>query len=152
MDHILAGYRTGTTYLILWKGKGGISAPGAGDVLVTCLDAAIVGLALSMFAYRVELKRHMFTIVAPNVLVSVGSLFGYPYICYLIGISATRSLAFAGRSLTLALAIPAVANLNGDASTGAATAIMSGILGALIGTKFLDWIRIPEGGSTNLFM
>lgn len=55
------------------------------------------------------------------------------------------SLAFAARSLTLALATPAAANLGGDANTVAAIAIMSGILGVLIGQRMLGLLRIPEG-------
>lgn len=98
-----------------------------------------------MFAYRSELRRHFFAIVIPNVTVSIASLFGYPAVCYAVGIQAERSLAFAARSLTLALATPAVANLGGDVNTIAALAIMSGILGALGGGKMLDWLRIPEG-------
>jgi hypothetical protein len=125
--------------------------PGTGDLLVSVLDASIVALALPMFSYRMELKRHFFAIVIPNVTVSIGSLFGYPVVCYAIGISARRSLAFAGRSLTLALATPAVKNLGGDANTVAALAIMSGILGALIGSKVLDWLKIPEGSCCALF-
>lgn len=98
-----------------------------------------------MFSYRQELKRHFFAIVIPNVAVSIGSLFGYPVVCYAIGISAKRSLAFAARSLTLALATPAVENLGGDKNTVAALAIMSGIVGALVGPQMLDWMGIPEG-------
>ncbi|PVH81259.1 hypothetical protein DL98DRAFT_548660 [Cadophora sp. DSE1049] len=140
----LHSFKTGTSYLDLWHGKKNLKAPGAGDILVSILDAGIVALALPMFAYRQELKRHFFAIVIPNVSVSIGSLFGYPAVCYAIGISAERSLAFAARSLTLALATPAVENLKGDVNTIAALAIMSGILGALVGTQMLDWMRIPE--------
>lgn len=141
----LHAFRTGTSYLSLWHNRSGLALPGAGNVLVSVLDAGIVALALPMFAYRVELKRHFFAIVIPNVAVSVGSLFGYPTVCYAIGISAERSLAFAARSLTLALATPAAENLGGDTNTVAALAIMSGIVGALIGTQLLDRMRIPEG-------
>jgi putative effector of murein hydrolase len=141
----LSSYKTGTTYISLWHGYPNLPMPGAGDILVSVLDASIVSLALPMFAYRSELKRHFFAIVIPNVTISIGSLFGYPALCYSIGISSKRSLAFAGRSLTLALATPAVKNLGGDANTVAALAIMSGILGALIGKIVLDWMRIPEG-------
>ncbi|KUJ19138.1 uncharacterized protein LY89DRAFT_612651 [Mollisia scopiformis] len=144
LDTSLDAYRTQTTYLSLWENKPNLPLPGAGDVLVSILDAGIVALALPMFAYRQELKRHFFAIVLPNIAVSIGSLFGYPAVCYAIGISATRSLAFAGRSLTLALALPAVKNLGGDANTVAAVAIMSGIVGALVGPQILDWLRIPE--------
>jgi putative effector of murein hydrolase len=145
LDTSLSAYKTGTNYLELWHGKKHLKPPGPGDLLVSALDASIVALALPMFSYRMELKRHFFAIVIPNVAVSIGSLFGYPMLCYAIGISASRSLAFAGRSLTLALATPAVKNLGGDANTVAALAIMSGILGALIGSRVLDWLKIPEG-------
>jgi putative effector of murein hydrolase len=145
LDTTLGAYRTGTNYLELWQGEKNLKMSGAGDILVSALDASIVALALPMFSYRHELKRHFFAIVIPNITISIGSLFGYPALCYAIGISSQRSLAFAARSLTLALATPAVKNLGGDANTIAALAIMSGILGALIGSRVLDWLKIPEG-------
>lgn len=147
LDDILDSYKTGTNYLKLWHGDKHLSAPGAGDIFGSVLDASIVALALPMYNYRHELQRHFFAIVIPNVVISIASLFGYPTLCYAIGISAKRSLAFAARSLTLALATPAVSNLGGDLNTVAAVAIMSGVLGVLIGPKMLAWLRIPEGQS-----
>ncbi|TVY50403.1 Plastidal glycolate/glycerate translocator 1-like protein [Lachnellula cervina] len=136
-------YKTGTNYLDLWHGIH-LPIPGAGDIFSSVLDASIVALALPMFSYRKELRRHFFAIVIPNITISVGSLFGYPALCYAIGISSTRSLAFASRSLTLALATPATKNLGGDVNTNAALAIMSGILGVLVGQRVLEWLKIPE--------
>lgn len=98
-----------------------------------------------MYQFRRELRMHFFAIVLPNVAISIGSLFAYPYICFVTGISAERSLAFAARSLTLALAIPAVANLGGDSNTVAALAITSGIVGVLIGQRMLALLKIPDG-------
>jgi putative effector of murein hydrolase len=147
----LGEYKTGAGYLQLWESASGIGSktrgklPGAGDVFGTVLDASIVSLALPMYQYRRELREHFVAIVVPNILISIGSLFSYPYVCYAIGIGARRSLAFAARSLTLALAMPATQNLGGDVNTVAALAIMSGILGVLIGQKMLAWMRIPEG-------
>jgi putative effector of murein hydrolase len=141
----LGDYKTGTRYIQLWDGEKGLQAPGAGDVFGTVLDASIVALALPMFQYRKELKQHFFAIFIPNITCSIAVLFGYPPICYAIGISSGRSLAFAVRSLTLALAKPAAVNLGGDSNTVAAICIMSGIFGALIGPKILQWLRIPEG-------
>ncbi|KAI1082447.1 LrgB-like family-domain-containing protein [Whalleya microplaca] len=138
----LGEYHTGAKYLELWSGSGG--APGAGDMLSSVLDASIVALALPMFQYRRELRQHFLAIVLPNVAISIASLFSYPKICYAIGISAPRSLAFAARSLTLALATPAAVNLGGDANTVAALAILSGILGVLAGQRLLAMLRIPE--------
>lgn len=142
---VLDSYKNGSNYLKIWHGDRDLPAPGAGDIFGSVLDASIVALALPMYNYRHELQRHFFAIVIPNVVISVASLFGYPALCHAIGISGKRSLAFAARSLTLALATPAVNNLGGDLNTVAAVAIMSGILGVLIGPKMLAWLRIPEG-------
>jgi putative effector of murein hydrolase len=147
LDTALAEYKTGVGYLQLWSHPGTSRVPGAGDIFASLLDASIVSLALPMFQYRRELKDHFVSIVAPSVLISIASLFAYPPLCYAIGISAKRSLSFASRSLTLALATPATENLGGDANTVAALAIVSGILGVLVGKKLLALMRIPEGKS-----
>ncbi|KAF4475778.1 hypothetical protein FAGAP_12638 [Fusarium agapanthi] len=142
----LHAYRTGAKYIQLWRNATSKQdlLPGAGDVFGTLLDASIVALALPMFQYRRELRTHFISIVIPNVAISVGSLLAYPPLCYACGISAARSLAFASRSLTLALAVPATVNLGGDVNTAAALAIISGILGAVLGARILRWLRVPE--------
>ncbi|KAJ9145515.1 Plastidal glycolate/glycerate translocator 1, chloroplastic [Pleurostoma richardsiae] len=144
LDPILREYRTGNKYLQLWEGTRSHLLPGAGDFFSTVLDASIVSLALPMYQYRRELREHFVAIIIPNIILSIASLYAYPTVCYAIGISATRSLAFASRSLTLALAIPATANLGGDSNTVTAVALMSGIIGALVGQKMLAMMRIPE--------
>ncbi|KAK6699888.1 hypothetical protein SNK05_012686 [Fusarium graminearum] len=142
----LHAYRTGAKYIELWRHAAQKQdlLPGAGDVFGTLLDASIVALALPMFQYRRELRTHFISIVVPNVVISVGSLLVYPPLCYACGISAARSLAFASRSLTLALAVPATVNLGGDVNTAAALAIISGILGAVLGGRILRWLQVPE--------
>lgn len=150
---VLEQYTTGNKYLQLWQhatATGPRRLPGAGDILSTVLDASIVSLALPMYQYRRELVEHFAAIIVPNVVLSIGSLYAYPTVCLAVGISATRSLAFASRSLTLALAIPATANLGGDERTVAAVAIMSGVVGALVGGRVLTWLKIPEGKSAIL--
>lgn len=144
LDTALGVYRTGAKYLELWEDPETKKLPGAGDIFNTALDASIVALALPMFQYRRELRTHFVSIVAPNVAISVASLLAYPPLCKAIGISATRSLAFASRSLTLALAVPATANLGGDSNTVAAIAIVSGIMGVILGSRILKWLRVPE--------
>ncbi|KAF5027729.1 hypothetical protein F66182_159 [Fusarium sp. NRRL 66182] len=142
----LYAYRTGAKYIELWRNAAGDHdlLPGAGDVFGTLLDASIVALALPMFQYRRELRTHFISIVVPNVAISLGSLLAYPPLCYACGVSATRSLAFTSRSLTLALAVPATVNLGGDVNTAAALAIISGILGAVLGMRTLRGLRVPE--------
>ena len=155
LPQTLHEYKTGANYLRIWahaahatwqdSDEQPSTSPGAGDVLSTVLDASIVSLALPMFQYRRELRDHFTSIVVPNVAISLASLLSYPPLCVKIGISAERSLAFASRSLTLALATPATKNLGGDLHTVAALAIVSGIMGVLVGQRILAWLRIPEG-------
>lgn len=149
LSPVLQEYTTGLKYLQLWEAAHIHTTrdlrPGAGDVLGTVLDASIVSLALPMHQYRRELVAHFAAIVLPSVALAVGSLYAYPALCFAVGIAPARSLAFASRSLTLALAIPATENLGGDRNTVAAVAIMSGIVGALVGGRVLSWLRIPEG-------
>ncbi|OTA92200.1 hypothetical protein M434DRAFT_32094 [Hypoxylon sp. CO27-5] len=141
----LSAYKTGTNYAELWSSSSHHHRlPGAGDLFGSVLDASIVSFALPVYRFRRELKQHLAAILVPNIAISVASLFAYPYICHAIGISASRSLAFAARSLTLALAVPATANLGGDANTVAALAIMSGIVGVLVGQRMLAALKIPE--------
>ncbi|KAF6828690.1 hypothetical protein CPLU01_08352 [Colletotrichum plurivorum] len=141
----LHSFRTGANYTYLWLHPGtSARLPGAGDIFSTVLDAGIISLALPMYQYRRELRQHAAAIVLPNVAMSVGCLFCYPKLCYAVGIGAGRSLAFASRSLTLALAIPATENLGGDVNAVAALAIMSGIVGVLVGQRMLAWFGIPE--------
>ena len=60
LDDGLHAYKTGTRYLQLWsRERGGLPKPGAGDVLGSVLDVSIVALALPMFSFRGELKRHV---------------------------------------------------------------------------------------------
>jgi len=147
----LHAYSTKTKYLQLWSGNSKtLPMPGAGDVFGSVLDVSIVALALPMFQYRNELQRHFLAIVLPNIAVSIASLFGYPALCYAIGIESKRSLSFAARSLTLALATPATTNLGGDLNLVAVLCIMSGILGVLVGPAMLKWLKIPEGESSRL--
>lgn len=151
LDTALKAYSTGATYTQIWDTDGNVTPPGAGDIFGSVLDVSIVALGLPMFQFRQELKTRYVTIIVPSVILSVGSLLAYPLLCYSIGISSKRSLAFASRSLTLALATPATRNLGGDLYTVAPLCIFSGITGVVIGPRALRTLRIPEGGSTHIF-
>ncbi|TGO36388.1 hypothetical protein BHYA_0126g00140 [Botrytis hyacinthi] len=142
LDEILRDYKTNTKYIAYWDGEGNLPLPGAGDIFNSVLDASIVSLALPMFQYRHELKSHFIPITIPSVVLAIASLFGYPPLCYSLGISPPISLSFSVRSLTLALATPAATNLGGNTNAAAALAIMSGILGVLIGQRLLTFLKI----------
>ncbi|KAK5995520.1 hypothetical protein PT974_03929 [Cladobotryum mycophilum] len=145
LNTALREYKNGSNYLKYWEDPNRPhQLPGAGDLLSSILDASIVCLALPMFQYRRELKEHFVSIIVPDVVVSVATLFAYPPLCRAIGLGAQRSLALASRSLTLAMAIPATQNLGGDVNTVAPVTLVSGITGALVGQRILNWLRVPE--------
>lgn len=61
----LEAYSAKTNYLQLWSNQKNLAKPGAGDVFSSVLDASIVSLALPMFQYRAELRRHVPTLHFP---------------------------------------------------------------------------------------
>lgn len=144
--HGLRQYKTGRTYLYLFDSTqyGFHEWPGAGDIFSSCMDVAIVGLSLPMFTYRKDLKKHFFSMVPPILAFTAACILLYPLICYHIGISSSRSIGYAGRSVTLALGTPMVQNLGGDETIMAVTTVMSGVIGSLTGNPMLNLLRVPE--------
>ena len=140
----LHAFTTGTRYLQLLRGRTH-PLPGAGDLLSSLLDVSIVALALPLYQYRADLRTHYPTILLPNIFLATASLFAYPPLsANLLHISPPRALSFASRSLTLALAQPATANLSGDLQLVAVLCIMSGVLGVVLGEVILKWLKVPE--------
>ncbi|KAJ9238070.1 LrgB-like family-domain-containing protein [Paecilomyces variotii] len=144
LDDGLHAFKTGTRYIELWHGYKNLPYPGAGDMFSTLLDVSIVALALPMFQYRKELKRHLLIIVLPLIPLIALSMFAYPAVCAAISLSPSHSLAFTARSLTLALATPTSTNFGGDSSLVAVLCIMSGILGILVGQPLLKWLGVRD--------
>ncbi|KAH3670498.1 hypothetical protein OGAPHI_001013 [Ogataea philodendri] len=130
-------YKTGRTYLHLFDANQYTAWPGAGDFFISLMDISIVSLSLAMYNYRKDLKRYFVSIAPPIVLCSFMSFFIYPPVCYHLGISASRSLGFTGRSVTMALGMPLVIALDGSTQLMAVTTIISGILGVLCGDFML---------------
>lgn len=143
--HALKTYKTPSTYLSLFRSTPSLAPPGAGNIFAALLDVSIVALALPMYSHRSALLSHLPLIVLPTLLLSVGSLTLYPLLCSTLGIAPARALAFSARSLTLALAQPAVANLGGDTQFLAVLCITSGIFGVLVGPRILRLLGVGEG-------
>ncbi|KAI5819255.1 LrgB-like family-domain-containing protein [Pyronema omphalodes] len=136
-------YRVGTKYLALFRGLD-VPAPGAGDILSSLLDVSIVALALPMYTHRRPLLQHFPLILIPSIFLAAGNIILYPLIGGLVGISAPRSIAFAGRSVTLALATPAVQNFGGDTQFLAVLCVTTGIFAVLAGPKVLQLCKVGE--------
>lgn len=139
-------YKTGRTYLYLFNRARSPTAhwPGAGDFLSACMDISIVSLALPMFNYRQDLRKHYLVFIPPIIACTCLSFFAYPPICHAVSIAPLRSLGFVGRSVTLALGTPLVKSLSGSVPLMAVSTILSGILGVLCGDYMLKWLRVKE--------
>lgn len=133
----LGDFKTGRTYLTLFDADYAGIVPGAGDMLASLLDVAIVSLALPMYQYRHDLRRHWFVLAAVCVAHAVLSFLAYPPVCVAIGIAPSRALAMVARSVTLALATPIVVALGGSTSLASVSTILSGIVGVLAGSFLL---------------
>lgn len=133
----LRHYKTGRNYLNLFGSHTIDLWPGAGDVLTALMDISIVSLALPMFNYREDLRKHYIAFVPPILLSTAGSFFIYPPLCHAIGISPARSLGFVGRSVTLALGTPLTKSLEGSVPLMSVCTILSGIIGVLCGDYVL---------------
>ncbi|CDO91835.1 unnamed protein product [Kluyveromyces dobzhanskii CBS 2104] len=146
----LKEYKVGTTYLTLFtktSTSGSISNknwPGAGDVFSSCMDVSIVALSMPMYTYRRDLKKHFVVLLIPIFALCAATLMLNPLICYKIGISSYNSIGFVGRSITLALGMPTVENLDGSVTVMAVITVLSGIVGALSGGPMLDLFRVPR--------
>lgn len=142
----LQSYKTGRTYLHLFDNDRFAHHvwPGAGDVFSSCMDVSIVGLSMPMYAHRFDLRKHFLSMIPPILLLCAASLLLYPLICSRIGISSYMSIGFVGRSITLALGTPTVANLDGSITIMAVTTVISGVIGVLTGGPLLDLIGVPE--------
>lgn len=136
----LRRFKTGQTYVYLFSAKYRGHLPGAGDVFSSLLDSSIVSLAMPMYHHKAELRTNFVFIFVPSILSALGSFFMYPPLCYVLGLSASRSLAFVARSATLALALPIVQALEGDQTLVAVVGILSGIVGVLVGGLILSKI------------
>ncbi|KAK6463573.1 LrgB-like family-domain-containing protein [Scheffersomyces coipomensis] len=154
-------YRTGRTYLNLFSSKlmynnGQTDLmpphdatllykwPGCGDVLVSLLDISIVSLSLPMFTHRRDFVNNFWVVMVPTTASMALSFFVYPIVCHSIGIEATRSIGFIGRSITLALGTPLMLALGGSVSLMAVCTILSGICGVLIGDLVFKLTRVAK--------
>ncbi|KJR88095.1 uncharacterized protein SPSK_07108 [Sporothrix schenckii 1099-18] len=134
----LSAFSTGTSLADLIAGtrsRAGGRPPrslGAGDVAAAVLDAGIVSWGLKLFECRAQLlSRAGLTTLAVGAIVAAGNIVCGPLLVHAMGsglVSPAKQLSFAARSVTLALAGPAMTNLGGDVGLNAAMVVFNGIV------------------------
>uniref|UniRef100_V5EUR0 LrgB-like protein n=2 Tax=Kalmanozyma brasiliensis (strain GHG001) TaxID=1365824 RepID=V5EUR0_KALBG len=139
----LLSYSVDAKYTVLWS-LSGYTGPviGAGDVLFSTLDAGIVSLAIPMYRYRADLRRHfasMFVILTPCAMLS---LFLWPTVAAAIGIAPERALAFASRFMSTPLAIELSLTIGADESITVVLVVITGILISIVKDPFFRLLRL----------
>ncbi|KAI1452477.1 LrgB-like family-domain-containing protein [Annulohypoxylon moriforme] len=117
---------------------------GAGDLSGPVLDAGIVCLGFKMFEYRKELWESFVTVFTTCATLAVVNVFINVLIARVIGLKPTDALAFAARSVTIALGVPAIENLGGSATIMSAMVIFGGILFQMAGDWVFSLMRIQD--------
>ncbi|KAK3681614.1 hypothetical protein B0T22DRAFT_494639 [Podospora appendiculata] len=104
--------------------------PAAGDIALAILNAGLVSWGLKLYEYRRQLlSRAGVTVFLVSSLLALANLVFGPLLAATVGLGpAARDLAFAARSVTLALGSPVMAMLDGDAGLNAAMVVVSGIV------------------------
>lgn len=102
----------------------------AGDIALTILNAGLVSWGLKLYEYRRQLvSRAGLTVLLVSSVLAAGNVALGPLLARALGLrSAPTDLAFAARSVTLALGSPVMAALRGDVGLNAAMVVMSGIV------------------------
>ncbi|KAK3302677.1 uncharacterized protein B0T15DRAFT_402944 [Chaetomium strumarium] len=103
----------------------------AGDIAISILNSGLVAWGLKLYEYRGQvLSRGGLTVCTVSaVLALANTVCGPLFARHVLGVApASRALAFAARSVTIALANPVMAMLGGDAGLNAAMVVGSGIV------------------------
>ncbi|VBB86257.1 Putative protein of unknown function [Podospora comata] len=124
----------------------------AGDVALSILNAGLVSWGLKLYEYRLQLlSRAGLTVFTVSSLIALGNVSCGPLLAHTMGVAPQgRALAFAARSVTLALGNPVLDTLSADKSLNAAMVVISGIvyqmsLGLGVG-RFLEKHLVNIGG------
>jgi len=152
LEAVLDDFTTGITLADVMHTRS-TAAFGAGDLAVSVLNAGIVSWGLKLFECRQQLQSvaGLATLLVGTVA-ALGNVVCGPLLVRAMGLHpAARCLAFAARSVTLALAGPAMAKLGGDVGLNAAMVVLNGILfqmgmgvGVAAGAARL-WHRLRRG-------
>ncbi|KAK4135274.1 hypothetical protein BT67DRAFT_377824 [Trichocladium antarcticum] len=102
----------------------------AGDIAISILNAGLVAWGCKLYECRAQLlSRAGLGVCAAAGVLALANVCGGPLLARALGVAPpARALAFAARSVTIALADPVMGALGGDAGLNAAMVVVSGIV------------------------
>ncbi|EGX89856.1 hypothetical protein CCM_08109 [Cordyceps militaris CM01] len=115
---------------------------GAGDAALSMLGCGFVVWGFKLYECRHQLfSASGIVAILVSVAAAAGNVFLAAYLGSLMGLESPEALALAARMTTLALAIPVMKNVGGNASLTVVLMITNGILGQLMYPKSLNGTR-----------
>ncbi|KAI0476835.1 hypothetical protein F4859DRAFT_521415, partial [Xylaria cf. heliscus] len=117
---------------------------GAGDLAGLLLDAGVACMGFKMYEYRLELWASLGSVSFTCTALAAINVFLNVLVGRGIGLPAEEAIAFAGRSATLALGIPAIEHLGGSTTLASTVAIFNGILFQMVGDWLFSVMRIND--------
>ena len=121
---------------------------GAGDLAALIVDAGILCLGMKMFEYRRELAAALGSVLVTCGVAAAVGVFLNVALARAAGLGAQDALAFAAKSATIALGVPAVQNVGGSTSLMSALCIFSGMLFQMSGDALFRALRIRDGSGS----
>ena len=118
--------------------------PGAGDIFASILDAGMVALAIPMYRYRYDLRDNFVRMILV-LLPSAGlSLFAFPALGHMMGLSQVHALAFAGRFMSSPLAVQLSSALDANEALVTLLVVFTGVIVSIIKDPMFKLLRVPE--------
>lgn len=117
---------------------------GTGDAACVILDAGILCLGMKMFEYRRELAGSFYSVVSTCLIIATTSVFLNVMLARTMGLEAEEALAFAAKSVTIALGVPAIQKINGSTTLMSALCICSGMAFQMSGNLMFNVLRIDH--------
>lgn len=116
----------------------------AGNYIDFWLKPSVVALGVPLFIELERIKKQLIPLIISQLL---GSLIGIISVCLIAkNLGATRELilSLAPKSVTTPIAIEITKTIGGVPALTATMVILTGILGTILGLKFLQWFRIKS--------
>ena len=115
-----------------------------GSVIEFLLQPAVIALAVPLYLKREIIRRHLGALVVGVGLGSVTGIVSAAGVALLFGASESVALSLAPKSATTAIAMEVSARLGGVESLTVGIAIVTGILGAMLGPELLRLVGIRD--------
>ncbi|ORX49912.1 hypothetical protein DM01DRAFT_1338046 [Hesseltinella vesiculosa] len=140
---VSAFYTNRISFYSLIEGSA-VGWPGAGDILSSAMNVAIVSLALTVYQNSPSNWRDWLTLVLATFPMCFISLLLIPFLAHAVVIPNEICLALTTRTVTTAIGIAISEVIHSNVGIATCIQFMSAISGPLIGARLLKLFKVPK--------